>query len=244
MKLKDKTVLITGANRGIGRATVSALLAANVRKIYAGVRNLDSLPDFDDPRVVPLKIDITDPATIAAATETAADIDVLINNAGTARFGSLLDAPLEAVHADVDVNFYGTLDMVRAFVPILEEKSEAAIVNVATIAAFVNFPSLGGYSASKAALFSMSQGLRIELGPRNISVHTVNPGPIDTDMVKDLEMDKTSPELTARNIVTGIENGDADIFPDPASEQMFGVWQGNYRDLESAVYGMHHGAQA
>ena len=109
-------------------------------------------------------------------------------------------------------------------------------------ASAINFPVLGGYSASKAALFSLSQGLRIELAPRGISVHTVNPGPIDTDLARGLEMDKTSPEETARRIVLGLQNDEADIFPDPGGEQMFGVWQGNYRDLEQAVYEMHHAA--
>lgn len=242
MKLNDKTVLVTGANRGIGRATVNALLQAGAAKIYAGARNVDSLPDFGDSRVVPLTIDITDTATIEAAAEVATDVEVLINNAGTLQFGSVLDMPLASVETDMNVNYYGTLAMARRFVPILEKQADAALVNVVTIAAFVNFPGLGGYSPSKAALFSLTQGLRIELAERGISVHTVNPGPIDTDMAKDLEMDKASPEETARRIIAGIENGDADIFPDDGSEQMFGLWRGNYRDLEKAVYDMHHAA--
>ncbi len=242
MELRNKNVLVTGANRGIGRATVDALLQAGAAKVYAGARNPDNLPDFDDDRVVPLAIDITDSATIDTAAGTANDIDVLINNAGTLQFGSVLEMPVESVEADMNVNYYGTLAMARRFVPILEKRDEAALVNVVTIGAFVNFPGLGGYSPSKAALFSVSQGLRIELALRGISVHTVNPGPIDTDMAKDLEMDKASPEDTARRIVAGIENGDADIFPDDGSEQMFGVWRGNYRDLEQAVYDMHHAA--
>jgi len=242
MKFDNKTVFITGANRGIGRATVTALLDAGVRKIYAAARNTDSLPDFGDSRVVPVAVDITHPASIAAAAAGAGDVNLLINNAGAAHFGSLLETSLDDVRADMDVNYYGTLDVVRAFLPVLENNEEAAIVNVVTIAAFVNFPGIGGYSASKAALFSMSQGLRIELAPRGISVHTVNPGPIDTDMAKDLEMDKTSPEEAARRIVAGLETDQADIFPDAGSEQMFGLWQGNYRDLEQAVYEMHHAA--
>ena len=242
MNFNDKTVFITGANRGIGRATVYALLDAGVRKIYAAARNTDSLPDFDDPRIVPVAVDITQPATIARAAADAGDVNLLINNAGAAHFGSLLDTPLDDIRADVDVNYYGTLDVVRAFLPILERNEDAAIVNVVTIAAFVNFPGIGGYSASKAALFSMSQGLRIELAPRGISVHTVNPGPIDTDMAKDLEMDKTSPDEAARRIVAGLEAGQADIFPDAGSEQMFGLWQSDYRNLERAVYEMHHAA--
>ena len=242
MNIKDRTILITGANRGIGRATVDALLAAGAARVYAGARRLDSLPDFGDSRVIPIQIDITDPDSISSAAETANDIDLLINNAGALAMGNVLDSPRENIERDMNVNYFGTLDMARAFVPVLETKPGAALVNVVTIAAFVSFPGLGGYSASKAALFSLSQGLRIELAPRGIAVHTVNPGPIDTDMAKDLEMDKTSPETAAANIVRGLENDEADIFPDAAAEQMFGLWRGNYRDLEAAVFEMHHNA--
>ena len=242
MKLTGKTALVTGANRGIGRATVQALLDEGVARVYAGARRPDSLPDFGDTRVVPLAVDITDPASIEQAAEQAGDVDLLINNAGVAGFASLIDGSSDLIERDMRTNYFGTLDMVRAFVPVLEGKPEAAIVNVVTIGAFVNFPFLGGYSASKAALFSLSQGIRIELAPRGISVHTVNPGPIDTDMAKDIDMDKTTPEETARNLLAGVKAGEADIFPDPASQQMFGVWRGNYRDLEQAVYEMHHAA--
>ena len=242
MNIENRTVLITGANRGIGRATVDALLAAGAAKIYAGSRRLDALPDFGDSRVVPLQLDITDPDSVRTAAATAADVDLLINNAGALGMGSVLDASLDSIENDMNVNYYGTLEMVRAFVPALETKPGAALVNVVTIAAFVNFPGLAGYSPSKAALYSLSQGLRIELAPRGTSVHTVNPGPIDTDMAKDLDMDKTSPATAAENIIRGLENDEADIFPDPAAEQMFGVWRGNYRDLEAAVYQMHHNA--
>ena len=167
---------------------------------------------------------------------------MLINNAGVLHIGSLLEQTNEEIEANFTTNFYGTLSVIRNFLPVLESKPDASIVNVVTIAAFVNFPGLGSYSASKAALFSLSQGIRTELAPRGINVHTVNPGPIDTDMTRDLPFDKADVAETGRNIVAGLKNGEADIFPDASSRQMFGVWSGNYRDLEQAVYEMHHSA--
>ncbi len=242
MNLTNKTVLVSGANRGIGRATVDALLAEGVKKIYATARNTADLPDFGDARVAALQLDITDAGSITNAARTANDVDVLINNAGVLYGGSLLEQDDEGIEANFATNFYGTLNVIRAFLPALESKKDASIVNVVTIAAFVNFPGFGAYSASKAALFSLSQGIRTELAPRGISVHTVNPGPIDTDMTRDIPFDKADVFETGRSIVAGLKNDEADIFPDVGSQQMFGLWSGNYRDLEQAVYEMHHAA--
>ena len=239
MNLNDKTALVSGANRGIGRALVDALLQRGVAKVYAAARDPGSLPAYDDQRVVGMRLDIRDADQIVQAAEFAKDVDLLINNAGTAAFASLVKSPRDQIKHDMDTNYYGTLDMIRAFVPILETKEDAGIVNLVTIAAFVNFPSLGGYSASKAALFSLSQGVRMELAPKGIAVHTVNPGPIDTDMAKDLDMEKATPESAVENILNGLENGEADIFPDDGGRQMFDVWSNNYRDLEQMVADMH-----
>ncbi len=239
MKFDQKTVLITGANRGIGSAIVTALLERNVKKIYAAARNPDNLPNFGDDRIVPLELDITDSDQVRKAVRSAADTDLLINNAGVAAFTSLLNGPLELLQRDMDTNYFGTLDMVRQFVPVLETKRNAAIVNVVTIAAFVNFPIVGGYSASKAALFSLSQGIRIELATRGITVHTVNPGPIDTDLAAEFPADKSSPKSTAENILAALENGEIDIFPDVGSQQMIEVWKKDYRELEQLVNQMH-----
>ena len=168
----------------------------------------------------------------------ADDVDLLINNAGVLSFGSLADASADDIRRDMEVNYFGTLGVVRAFLPALKRSGNADIVNVASIVSFVSFPMLGGYSASKAALYSMTQGLRTELAPLGIRVHSVNPGPIDTDMAADIELDKTSPEETARNILAGIDSGNGDIFPDPVGEQMFGVWRDDYRQLEANVAAM------
>lgn len=240
MNFENKVVLVTGANRGIGKALIQSLLKKDVKKVYATARNLEDLPDFSDDRVVGLTLDITNQDQVKAAAAEAGDVDILINNAGVAAMASLINSPTDILERDMNTNYYGTLNMVRAFVPLFETKTDTAIVNVVTIGAFVNFPMAGGYSVSKAALFSMSQGIRIELQPKGISVHTVNPGPIDTEMAKDFNVDKTSPDITADNILTALENDEADIFPDPGSKGMFDVWSNNYRDLESAVSQMFH----
>lgn len=238
MNLDQKTVLVTGANRGIGAAIVTTLLHQGVRKIYAGARNPLDLPAFDDARVAPLKLDITDHEQVKDASVIAGDVDLLINNAGVAAFTSLLDGPVDLLRRDMETNYFGTLDMVRQFVPVLEGKRNAAIVNVVTIAAFVNFPMIGGYSASKSALFSLSQGIRIELANRGIAVHTVNPGPIDTDLAAEFNAAKSSPESTADNIIGALKNGEVDIFPDVGSQQMIEVWKKDYRGLERLVQDM------
>ena len=242
MKINGKTALVTGANRGIGFAIVNALLGNGVKKVYATARDIGSMPDFEDPRVELLQLDITNAEQIDQAVKSASDIDLLINNAGIAAFTSLLDGPRESLSRDMQTNYFGTLDMIRSFVPALENRNGGAIVNVASIAAFVNFPMIGGYSASKAALFSLSQGIRIELANRGIAVHTVNPGPVDTELAKEFPADKASPQETAERIIQGIENDQADIFPDDGGRQMFDVWNNDYRDLEAMVNQMHHAA--
>lgn len=238
MQLENKTVLVSGANRGIGKSLVEALLKRGVKKIYATARKPEQLADLGDDRVEPLKLDITDDEQINQVAADAPDVDILINNAGVAAFSSIISGPLELVTRDMDTNYYGTLKMVRAFIPVLEQRKDPAIVNMVTIGAFVNFPIIGGYCASKAALFSLTQGIRIELAPKGIAVHSINPGPIDTDMAKDFDADKTSPKATAEAILDGLEADVADIFPDPGGEAMFDVWKKDYRDLEKMVAAM------
>lgn len=235
MQLENKIVLVSGANRGIGKSLVEALLKRGVKKVYATARKPDQLPDFDDDRVVPVKLDITDSKQIKQAVAEASDVDLLVNNAGVAAFSSILSGPMDLVTRDMNTNYYGTLNMIREFLPVLEQRKDPAIVNVVTIGAFVNFPFLGGYCASKAALFSLTQGIRIELASKNIAVHSANPGPIDTDMARDFDADKASPEDTAEGILNGLEADTADIFPDPGGEAMFNVWKQDYRDLEKMV---------
>ena len=235
MQLENKIVFVSGTNRGIGKALVEALLLRDVKKIYASSRDIKKMPDFKDSRVVNINLDITNHDQVIAAAKDAEDTEILINNAGVAAYSSILYGPLELVKKVMDTNYYGTLDMIRTFLPYLEKKESPVIANVASMGAFVNLPIMGGYCASKAAMFSLTQAARIELASKGISVHSINPGPIDTDMGKEYSGEKSTPEDTANSILNGLENGDMDIFPDRGGKGMFKVWNNNYRDLEKMM---------
>ena len=237
-QIKDRIIFITGANRGIGKALVKAALDHGAKKVYASARDAAKINDFGDQRVVKVKLDINDKAQREAAVKQAADTQVLINNAGIATSGSGVSSPMEDIERDMKTNYFGTLAFMRAFLPVLQNNTPAAIANVCSIASFVNFPFFGGYSASKAALFSITQGARIELAGQGIAVHSICPGPIDTDMARGLDMEKTSAEDTAAAIIKALEAGEADIFPDKGGREMFELWSKNYRDLEASVAGM------
>lgn len=224
MKLDNKVVFVTGANRGIGKAIVEALLKQPIKKIYAAARNPEKLPPFNDARVVPVKLDITNREQINAAATQAKDVDVLINNAGVLTFTSAADSDTQELQHDMAVNYFGTLSMVRAFIPILEARGGGAVANVISVAGLACALGIVGYSASKAALFSSTQALRAELAQKNITVHGIFPGPIETDMTKDFDMEKTSAAETGQNIVKGLLEGQEDIFPDPMSQEFGKLW--------------------
>eukprot|EP01037_Dinobryon_pediforme_P029377 gene29377-32992_t len=237
MTLANKTVLVTGASRGIGAATVRALLARGVKRIYAGARNPASLPDFGDARVVALELDITSQADVDAAAKIAGDVDVLINNAGTANFSNVVESPLDVVGADLATNFYGTLRVIQAFAPILVSKGGGVIANVISVVGLAAAPALGGYSASKAALHSATESARSHLRKSGVKVLGIYPGPIDTDLARDLPMEKATPASAAERIVAGIEAGETHIFTDPVADQIGHLWRTNAPALEAALSG-------
>lgn len=232
MKLDNKTVFVSGANRGIGKAIVQALLKHNVKKVYAAARKPSELPDFGDKRVIPVALDITSCDQIKKAAAQADDVDVLINNAGALSFAGVVTGEQDALMHDMQVNYFGTISMVNAFAPVLEKRSGGAIANVISIVGLASMAGIGGYSASKAALFSATQAMRAELKPKNISVHGIFPGPIDTDMARGFEMEKTSPQVTAENIIAGLLADKEDIFPDPVSANASQLWAKDPKGLE------------
>ncbi len=192
MKIADSTVLVTGANRGLGKALVEEALRRDAKRVYAGARQSFA---HADKRITPLTLDVTSSAEIRAAVGKVDALDILINNAGISLQNDLSDrAALERLLA---VNLFGTYDMTQAFLPVLA-RSRSAIVNVLSLASLAAVPFDSLYSISKAAAFSLSQSLRALLAERAVSVHIVLPGPIDTDMTRDLNIPKASAESTAR----------------------------------------------
>lgn len=230
MNFKQATIFVTGANRGIGRALVEELARQGVKKIYAATRKPEEIQGSD--LVVPVRLDITNRQSVKAAAQLAADTTILINNAGALAFGSFLNAPLELISRDLETNYYGTLNLIRAFAPIIEQNGGGAITNVLSIVALASMPGVGGYSASKAAAFSMTQAVRADLCPKGISVHAVYPGPVDTDMASEINLPKTSPQEVATTILKEMSSGTEDIFPDPMSQQMAQLWRVNPKELE------------
>lgn len=238
MNFNQATVFVTGSNRGIGRALLDELKKKDVKRIYAAARNIEALNDAADDLVVPIKLDITNADEVRAAAEQAADTTILINNAGVLTGGSLLRRPLDEINRNFETNFFGTLSMIRAFAPVIEKNGGGAIANVLTVVSLASMAGLGGYSASKAAAFSLTQAVRGELKNKNIAVHAVFPGPIDTDMAAEITLPKTSPQQAAAAIINGIEAGAEDIFPDPMSEQLSGLWSANPKELERTFASM------
>jgi len=219
MKIADSTVLVTGANRGLGKALVEEALRRDAKRVYAGARQSFA---HADKRITPLTLDVTSSAEIRAAVGKVDALDILINNAGISLQNDLSDrAALERLLA---VNLFGTYDMTQAFLPVLA-RSRSAIVNVLSLASLAAVPFDSLYSISKAAAFSLSQSLRALLAERAVSVHIVLPGPIDTDMTRDLNIPKASAEPTARAILDGVERGDEEILPEPMSETIAEGWR-------------------
>jgi NAD(P)-dependent dehydrogenase (short-subunit alcohol dehydrogenase family) len=220
MKIADTTVLVTGANRGIGQALVADALARGARRVYAGTRHRLAHPDR---RVTPLTLDVTDAAQVQAAAEQVEALDILVNNAGIALYDDLSERALLERH--LAVNLFGTYGVTQAFLPLLA-RSRGAIVNILSVYAFAPLPLIAAYSISKAAAFSLTQSLRALVAGRGVTVHAVLTGPVDTDMTRGFDIPKASPEAVARAILDGVERGEEDIFPDPMSASMAASWRG------------------
>jgi NAD(P)-dependent dehydrogenase (short-subunit alcohol dehydrogenase family) len=219
MNIQNKTVLITGANRGIGRALVNEALSRGAKRVYAGTRGALSAADA---RVTPLTLDVTNATQIEQAASEVNSLDVLINNAGIALYDDLSN--FDVIEQHLAVNLFGSLKMSRVFLPKLK-RSHGAIVNTLSLMALAPLPLTPAYAISKAAAFNMTQSLRALLAGQGVTVHGVFLGPTDTDMTRGFEIPKASPEAVAQGIFDGLENKEEDIFPDPASQSIAEGWR-------------------
>jgi len=219
MTITNNTVLVTGANRGIGKALVEEALRRGAQRVYAGTRGALTIAD---ERVSPLTLDVTNAAQIQQAVNEVDTLDVLINNAGIALYDDLSNSG--AIEQSLAVNLFGTFNVTRAFLPLLK-RSKGTIVNNLSLMALAPLPLTPSYAISKAAAFNMTQSLRAILAGQGVKVHGVFLGPVDTDMTRGFEIPKASPESVARGIFDGLENGEEDIFPDPASQSIAEGWR-------------------
>src|SRR4051794_5941355 len=210
------TALVTGANRGFGRHLAEQLVQRGAT-VYATARNPESV---SIEGVRPLRLDITDPASVAAAAAEASDVTLLINNAGISTGASVLTGDYAEVRREFDTHVFGTLDVTRAFVPVIEANGGGAILNVLSALSWVTFPPVGAYSAAKAAEWSMTNALRTELAPRNIRVSGLHVGYMDTDMTAGVDAPKLDPAVVATLALDQLAAGTPEILADELSEQV------------------------
>lgn len=228
MKISNGTFLVTGSNRGLGRALVEEALAQGARRVFAAARQAQA--PHPDPRVSQLVLDVTNAEHIRAAAAQIDELDVLMNNAGVAFYDDLTSRAQIEEH--LAVNLFGAFDLTLAVLPQLKS-SRGAIVNVLSIAGIASLPIIPSYSISKAAALSMTQGLRALLTGDGVSVHAVLPGPLDTEMSRDFDVPKATPQSAARAIFDGLHKGVEDIFPDPMASLIAESWnQGPSKTME------------
>ncbi len=217
MQIKNSVAFVTGANRGLGMALAQELLARGAKKVYAGVRTSAAI---DLPGIVPIQLDVTDPAAIAAAAAQCHDATLLINNAGIARvMDSTLDPAFISMAREIfETNFYGLVLTTQAFVPILSNNGGGAVINVLSDATWFARPFLAAYSATKSAAWSFTNALRLELREKGTQVLGLHVGFMDTDMTKDYSMKKVSPRHVAALTLTALEEGKEEVIADDSTQ--------------------------
>jgi len=241
LQVEGRVALVTGANRGIGRAIVEALLARGARKVYATARTPEALGEIvaeSKRRAVALRLDITNANQVQRAAAQADDVDLLINNAGVVShaFGGFEDATwLDAARQEFETNVLGTLRVSQAFAPVLARHGGGAIANISSVAGLVGLPLVLTYSSSKAALHSLTQSTRQLLRGQGTFVAGVYPGPVDTDMAAQFTIPKTSAASVAHAIVDGLEEGLEEIYPDPFAVEYGDVYAVNPKGLEQRI---------
>jgi len=226
MNIEGRTVLVTGASRGLGRTLSLAFADAGARQVFAGARKESDLGSLSGDRVTPIKLDVTSDDEINATRQLGA-IDILVNNAGVAGYGNPVAMNLDGAMREMEVNYFGALKMTRALAPAMVERGDGMIVNVATAFAKINLPLVGTYCASKAALLSLGQALRAYLKDRGVHVMTVMPTTIDTDMAKGADVPKMTKEFVAAEVLRHIREESIDP---PIGKEAEGILEGLRND--------------
>lgn len=217
MDIRHSVALVTGANRGLGRAFAAALLARGAGKVYAAARDPSTI---DLPGVVPLRLDVTSAADVAAAARSLVDVNLLINNAGIIERGSLLGGDLAALRREMETNFFGTLAMSQSFAPVLAANGGGALVNVLSVLSWVTVPGTAMYSASKAAAWALTNALRQELAAQNTLVTALHVGYMDTDMAAHVLTPKANPADVANQVLDAVRDGREEVLADELSRQV------------------------
>jgi NAD(P)-dependent dehydrogenase (short-subunit alcohol dehydrogenase family) len=234
MRIADSVALVTGASRGLGRAYVQELAERGVATIYAGARD----PSQVTGPGIPVPLDVTDPDQVTAAARRCADVTLLVNNAGVMTLSPLIGAPsMAGARAEIETNYLGTLAMCRAFAPILAANGGGAIVNMLSVVSFFTNPANGSYGASKAAEWSLTNGVRIELAHQGTQVVGVHAGFIDTEMARELAGDapKISPEDVTRQVFDAIEAGAVEVLADARTRRIKSLLPEDHEKIYPAV---------
>jgi len=222
-ELDGAVVLVTGANRGLGRAFVDGFLARGAAVVYAAVRDPSTVTDLAaaDPRVVPVRLDVTDPASVAAAAAVATDVTIVVNNAGIATGAQVTDPTrVGDIRAEMETNFFGSLAVAQAFAPLLAANDGGALVDVLSVASWRSLPSLSGYAASKAAAWSLTNSLRVDLADQGTAVVGVHAGFLDTDLTAGIEAPKTAPAVVVEQVLDALVAGEPEVLADEVSHHV------------------------
>lgn len=239
MEIKNSVALVTGTNRGVGRAIVQALVAAGASKVYAAARNTAGVQDLvaaAGGKVEAIQLDITNEAQVAAAAAHCKDLTLLVNNAGTNHASGCISADsLAYARAEMETNYFGTLAMCRAFAPVLKANGGGALVNVVSIVAKATIPAYGSYSASKGANLRMTESVRAELAAQNTAVHAVMTGAVDTDMAAGYDGPKNTPAEVAQAILNGVQQGEEDVYVGDMTGWINGALKEDPKGLEKQL---------
>jgi NAD(P)-dependent dehydrogenase (short-subunit alcohol dehydrogenase family) len=217
MKIEGSTALVTGANRGIGKALAEELLTRGAAKVYAGVRDARSVTD---PRLVPVELDVTDAEQVAAVAKELTDVDIVVNNAGVGSAATPLRATLDDARAELEVNYLGLISTTQAFAPTVAANGGGAFVNVLSVASWVGTPILATYAASKSAAWGWTNAARVELKRQGTQVLGVHVGFVDTDLTAGLDVDKVAPATVATSVIDALEAGESEVLVDDFSRSV------------------------